>query len=114
MSIRLEAFFKAASARVLTPEPNPDLVEIERGYVSDLLSDVMGAAGSGMCWITIMRHLNVVAVAALAGIRAVVFAKGVVPDQAVIDKATAEGVVLAVSELDSFSLAGVLYKLLNE
>ena len=60
---------------------------IQRRYVSDLLSDVMGSASSGQVWVTIMRHLNVVAVASMTGITAIIFAKGVVPDADVIEKA---------------------------
>lgn len=109
----LADYLKNIDCTVLTPEVKPETIEVEGGYVSDLLSDVMGAAGTKQAWITIMRHLNVVAVASLAGINAVIFAKGIKPDQTVIDKATAEGVCLVSSPETTFDLAGKLYKLLN-
>ena len=39
------------------------------GYTSDLLSDVMGNCPEGSLWITIQRHMNVIAVAQLTGSR---------------------------------------------
>lgn len=96
-----------------TPGLDPAQIEIKGAYVCDMLSDVMGSAKSGEVWITIMKHLNVVAVASMTGIPAIVFAKGSSPDAAVVDKALGEGICLISSPLDTFSLAGILYKLLN-
>jgi hypothetical protein len=50
------------------------------GYVSDLLSDVMGNATEGTIWITLQTHKNVVAVASLKDISAVILVKGLQPD----------------------------------
>ena len=46
--------------------------EIQGCYMSDLLSWVMGHAKRGECWITIMSHLNIVAVASLLALLAIV------------------------------------------
>jgi len=46
--------------------------EINDGYTSDLLSDVMANAPAESVLITIQAHKNTIAVAGLAGIRAVV------------------------------------------
>ena len=46
--------------------------EISGGYVSDLLSDVMGNAGEGEIWITLQTHQNVVAIASLKDLAAVI------------------------------------------
>jgi serine kinase of HPr protein (carbohydrate metabolism regulator) len=96
-----------------TPDIDPGTILLTGAYVCDMLSDVMGSAKAGQAWITIMKHLNVIAVASMTGIPAIVFAKGSAPDQAVADKATEEGICLVSSKLDTFSLAGILYKLLN-
>jgi hypothetical protein len=45
--------------------------EINGGYTSDLLSDVMGNAPEDSVLITIQAHKNTVAVASLAGIKAI-------------------------------------------
>ena len=96
-----------------TSKLDPAKVEISGAYVSDLLSDVMGSASSGQVWVTIMRHLNVVAVASMTGIPAVIFAKGVVPEADVIEKATEEGILLLSSPMETFNVSGIIYQTLN-
>lgn len=93
-----------------TPALESADVELSGGYVCDMLSDVMGSAQPGQIWITIMKHLNVIAVASMTGIPAIIFAKGVSPDANVIDKATEEGIVLLSSPLDTFSISGIVYQ----
>ena len=39
--------------------------EVESGYVCDLLSWVMAKGAPGCAWITVMNHMNVIAVATL-------------------------------------------------
>ena len=46
--------------------------EVLAGYTSDLLSDVMANAVEGSVLITIQAHKNTVAVASIAGIRAII------------------------------------------
>lgn len=84
---------------------------VSGGYVSDLLSNVMGQAGSGNIWVTMQGHQNVVAVSLLAGLAAVIIAGGVNPDATTVNKAKAEGVILLTTELSAFEVAGQLYKL---
>lgn len=108
--MKINVFLESISAKKITCLSSDP--EIKGGYVSDLLSDVMGSAHEGEIWITIMRHLNVVAVASLANLPAIVFAKNIMPEESVIKKAEEEGVILAVSELSVFETAGRLYNLL--
>ncbi len=48
-----------------------EAADIDAAYTSDLLSDVMGNAPSDSLLITVQAHRNTVAVATLAGVRAV-------------------------------------------
>jgi predicted transcriptional regulator len=84
---------------------------VEGGYVSDLLSNVMGFARQGSVWITLQGHPNVIAVASLTGLAAVIIAGGVQPDSVTVQKAESEGVVLLTSGLPAFELVGRLYAL---
>jgi hypothetical protein len=113
MKRTLQNFLNLIDGNILTQQTDIANIEIKDGYVSDLLSDVMGNANEGSVWITIMRHLNVIAVASLAGLSAVVFSKAIVPDKTVIDKANEEGICLISSPLSTFELAGRLYGLLQ-
>ncbi|MCF7919753.1 MAG: hypothetical protein K9N06_07560 [Candidatus Cloacimonetes bacterium] len=110
--MKLKEFINAVNAQFLTSEIETDM-EISGGYASDLLSDVMGNAHEGQIWITIMRHLNVVAVASLANIAAVIFSNKMKPDEAVIKKANEEGIILLATNMTTFEVAGRLYQLLH-
>lgn len=82
--------------------------EIDRGYASDLLSDVLAHAPEGGVLVTLQVHLNVIAVASHAELAAVVFAGDRQPDDEVIAKATAEGLSLYGSPSDTFDIVGCL------
>ena len=83
------------------------------GYVGDLLSWVMGRAQADGAWITIMQNLNVAAVAVLADLSCVILAEGVVPDQALREKAQAQNVALLGVQASAFSTAARLDGLLR-
>jgi predicted transcriptional regulator len=82
-------------------------------YVSDLLSDVMGHAQEGNVWLTIQTHNNVVAVALLLNLAAIVFTAGNAPDGDTIEKGQEEGVVLISTKLSTFEAAGRIYQKLQ-
>lgn len=84
--------------------------EIRGGYVSDLLSDVMGNSADGEVWITLQSHLNVIAIASLKELAAVVLVKGIHPDRKVIEKAKENNIPLLGSEDSTFHVAGKLYQ----
>ena len=86
--------------------------EISSCYIGDLLSWVMGRAKADSVWITIMSNLNVLAVATLADVSAVIFAEGVMPDAEFIELAKAKGVNLLVSSLPTYESAMALSPLL--
>ncbi|HOO70110.1 MAG TPA: serine kinase, partial [Bacteroidales bacterium] len=54
---------------------------VEGGYTSDLLSDVMGFADAGRVWITLQTHKNIMAIASLKELAAVLLVKGFEPDE---------------------------------
>ncbi len=86
--------------------------EITGGYVSDLLSDVMGNASEGNVWVTIQNHLNVVAIASLKDLAAIIFVKDVEPSEEVLNKAKEENVPVLGSAEKTFELSGKIYQLL--
>jgi hypothetical protein len=74
MAVILKDYLDIVKAEILTPDINTASISIVNGYVSDMLSDVMGTGKAGQVWITIMRHMNTVAVASMTDIPCVVFA----------------------------------------
>lgn len=87
--------------------PDPDR-EVKGAYIGDLLSWVMGRAKSGNLWLTIMSNVNVLAVASLADISAVVLTEGVLPESEVIDAAQEKGINLLSTSLPSYEAAKAL------
>ena len=85
--------------------------EVTGGSVSDLLSYVMGSAKAGNIWITIQVHPNVVGVAALLDLAAVVVAGDQQPEETTLEKAREQGVVVLTSAESAFVVAGRLYGL---
>jgi len=88
--------------------------EIKGAYVSDLLSDVIGNAKEGEIWITLQTHQNIIAVAALKDLAAIIIVKGSVPESDTIEKSNIENIPVLVTELDTFTLAGRLFELLKK
>jgi predicted transcriptional regulator len=83
--------------------------EISGGYASDLLSNVMSQGQIGNIWITMHGHQNIVAVASLLGLAAVIIAGNVEADKEAITKADAEEMPLLTTTLSVFEVVGLLY-----
>lgn len=83
---------------------------IQGGYCGDLLSDVMANAPDGCIWLTVQTHQNIVSVAVLHEMAAIVLTGGHAPDQETIDKAEEEGVPILMWPKSAYDLAGLLYE----
>lgn len=83
--------------------------DISGGYASDLLSNVMSQGKLGNVWITMHAHQNIVAVASLLGLSAVVIAGHVQPDKEAVNKADVEEIPLLTTTLSVFDVVGLLY-----
>ena len=81
------------------------------GYVSDLLSDVIANAEEGWLWITVQRHVNIVAVAQLKKLAGIIVSGGIEPEAAVLERARQEGIFVLSARANSFHTAGKLYAL---
>lgn len=84
--------------------------EVTGGYASDLLSDVIAHSRKGNIWITIQTHPNIVAVATMKELTAIILTGGREPDPETVQKAEEEGIPILVSPLFTFELAGRLYQ----
>jgi len=83
--------------------------EIRDGYCGDLLSEVMGNAPEGCVWMTVQGHQNIVAVAVLRNMAAIIITGGQTPDDETIKKADHEGIPVLQWPDSSFRLAGRLF-----
>ena len=84
-------------------------IDATNGYASDLLSCVMAGAKPNSVWVTLMAHMNIVAVAALLEVSAIIITENAQPDPATIAKANQQSIVLLSTPLSTFEVAGRLW-----
>ena len=87
--------------------------EISSGYSSDLLSDVMANAKADGVLVTVQAHKNTIAVAALAGLAAVVVCNGRPLPPDMIAAARAELVAVLSTRDAAFEVSGRLWAALQ-
>ena len=84
-------------------------IEVTGGYTSDLLSDVMGNAQEGQVWITLQNHKNVMAVASLKDLAAVILVKGIKPEESFLKQSEDEEIPVLGTDRQAFEMSGELY-----
>ncbi len=88
--------------------------EINGAYVSDLLSDVMGHSAEGQVWITLQVHQNVMAIASLKDLAAVILVKGFEAKENTIERSNDEQIPILSTQLSTFEITGKLYEFLKK
>jgi hypothetical protein len=110
--MKLKDIVTALNLKALTPEPKLD-VEASGGYTSDLLSDVMANSREKNIWITLQTHQNIVAVAKLKDLAAVVLVNNRLPEAETLKKAEEEKIPLLATGDSAFVVSGKIYNLLG-
>ena len=85
--------------------------DVSRGYVSDIMSDVIANTNKGDLWITLQVHINVVAVATMKELSGIILINGREPEAVTLEKAKDENIPILISQLPAFEVAGRLYEL---
>ena len=88
--------------------------EISGVYCCDLLSLAMVRAPEGCAWVTVMAHINAVAVALLRGAGCIVLAEGVEAGPALRQKAREQGIPLLFSGRPVYETASAIEKALGQ
>lgn len=109
--MNLEEIVQALELKFLTEPSDLSTIHPKEGYASDLLSCVLAGAKNHSIWITLQAHANIVAVAALMELSAVIISENAQPDIATINKANQEKVILLSTPLPTFQIAGKLWEL---
>ena len=105
--MKVSDLIRITGFKVLTERNNTER-EVKGCYISDLLSWVMGHAGPQNAWITIMSHLNIVAVASLLDLSCIIIAEGEQPDSDTLARAEEENVIILSADCTSFEAAKLL------
>lgn len=109
--MKLDTIIKDLDLKILTSPVDISAVEVESGYCSDLLSCVMTGAEPNSVWVTLMAHGNIVAVAALLDISAVIITENAQPEDETLKLAAEKGITLLSSPHDNFHIIGKLWEL---
>jgi hypothetical protein len=95
----------------LTPLTGPFDRKVKGGYASDLISDVLANGEEGDVWVTIQIHRNIVAVASLKELAAVIISGGRKPEESTIAEANREKVTLLSTPMSTYEVVGRLYSM---
>lgn len=110
-SMNLQQIIERLNLNLLTDSRDFTVIQPEGGYTSDLLSCVMAGAKSKYIWVTLQAHLNIVAVAALLDVAAIIITEDAQPDTATIAKANEQGVILLSTTMPNFAIDGKLWEM---
>jgi predicted transcriptional regulator len=86
-------------------------IDITGVYIGDLLSLVMSKAKQGNIWLTIQTHINIVAVADLLDLAAILVVEGMEVDNETIVKAEELGLPILRTNISAYEAAKQLVKL---
>jgi serine kinase of HPr protein (carbohydrate metabolism regulator) len=106
----LQEIINQLNLTILTENKNFNEVIPTTGYASDLLSCVMAGAKHQGIWVTLQAHINIVAVAALLDLSAVIITEDAQPDEATISKANEQAITLLSTPRPTFEIVGVLWE----
>ena len=101
----------ALDLEVLTGDINLDR-QAGSGYTSDLLSDVIANIGDDAVWITIQRHVNILGVAKLKDVSAIIIPRNLALEEAFLAKAREEGIAVLRGSKSAFELSALIYNAL--
>jgi len=93
----------------MTPDTSKQ-TEVTCGYTCDLLSWVMAHGAAGMAWITVQTHMNVIAVASLMEMAAVIIPEGIEMEEASLQKARDEEITVLQSNKTAYEICAILAK----
>jgi len=85
--------------------------EVERVYISDMVSDIITGPKPRSVLITLQTHKSLIAAANLVSVPMIVVVKGRLPSDDVVELATSAGIALFSTDLDAWSFAKRLVEL---
>lgn len=106
--MKLEKIQNALGAKALTPRREADCLY---GCGCDLMSDVLAFSKQKMVLLTGLTNIHVIRTCQMLDVVAVVFVRGKLPGQDVIDMANSAGIALFTTPDTLYEACGKLYEL---
>ncbi|MCX6164986.1 MAG: serine kinase [Ignavibacteriae bacterium] len=107
--MKIKNFIEKFDLKVLSELYEPES-EVSGGYTSDLLSDVIANSKKDNVWITMQTHLNIVAVASLKELSAIIIVMNREIDKDALEKAREEKILILSTNLTAFQISGKIYE----
>ena len=108
--MNLEQIIEKLQLKLLTDSKNFSEIEVSAGYTSDLLSCVMAGAKHNAVWVTLQSHVNIIAVAALLELAAIIITESAIPSPETIQKANEQSITLLSTPRSTFEVDGMLWE----
>lgn len=108
--MKIKELIEKCELEVLNEIYEPDR-EVSGGYTSDLLSDVIANSEKDNLWITMQTHLNIIAVASLKELTAILIVMNREIDNDALEKAKEEKITIIRTKLTAFQISGMIYEL---
>ena len=107
--MKIEEIVKLLDAKIHYIPEGYD-IDINNAGASDLMSDVLAYVAQDILLITGLLSPQVIRTANLMDISAVVFTRGKIPTQYIIDEARKSNITVLSTSLKTFSTCGLLYQ----
>ncbi len=104
----IEDMVRVLSARVLRGEDKLD-TPVSTACCSDLMSDVLAFVDEKTVLITGLTNLHVIRTSEMLDLKCLVFVRGKVPAEDILDSAEELGLVVITTKMTAFSACGLLY-----
>ena len=86
--------------------------EISKVYACDLLSWVMSHATSNDAWVTVLTHVNIMAVAVLLEIPCIILPEGINIEEAALRKALENDIAVLGTTMDTYEICWRAHEIL--
>ena len=86
-------------------------MDVNCGYVSDILSDVMAKSPKSALWITNQTHENILALVYFKSLCGIILPEGLLLDESSLNIAKEKSILVFSTQAAAFDVAGRLYEL---
>lgn len=107
--MQIKELIPILDARVLCGEDKLDQ-EIRTACGSDLMSDVLAFVKDKTVLITGLTNVHVMRTAEMLDIQCVVFARGKIPSEEILDEARELGIVVLATKYTNYTTCGLMYE----
>jgi hypothetical protein len=107
--MKLSEIRNLLQAEVLVGEEALDAIEVEKGYASDLMSDVLAFASPSVLLLTGLTNVQIFRTAQMLDIPSIVFVRGKMPSEELLHLACEAKMPILITFMSMFESSGRLY-----